>query len=277
MNSLDGKVAFITGAARGQGRSHALRLAREGARIAAVDIAEPLPSVPYPGATAADLRQTIELVGQSGGQAIAIQADVRDSAAMDAAASSALAAFGRIDVVCANAGIVSGGASWRLSEQQWRDVIDVNLTGVWHTTKAVIPAMIEAGRGGSIIITSSIAGLRGSRNISHYAASKHGIVGLMRALANEVAPYGIRVNSVHPTTVATEMVLNEPTYRLFRPDVVKPTLEDTIPVFRSLNLLDVPWVEAIDVSNAVAWLASDEARYVTGVALPVDAGASVRA
>jgi SDR family mycofactocin-dependent oxidoreductase len=277
MNSLDGKVAFITGAARGQGRSHALRLAREGARIAAVDIAEPLPSVPYPGATAADLRQTIELVGQSGGQAIAIQADVRDSAAMDAAASSALAAFGRIDVVCANAGIVSGGASWRLSEQQWRDVIDVNLTGVWHTTKAVIPAMIEAGRGGSIIITSSIAGLRGSRNISHYAASKHGVVGLMRALANEVAPYGIRVNSVHPTTVATEMVLNEPTYRLFRPDVVKPTLEDTIPVFRSFNLLDVPWVEAIDVSNAVAWLASDEARYVTGVALPVDAGASVRA
>jgi SDR family mycofactocin-dependent oxidoreductase len=277
MNSLDGKVAFITGAARGQGRSHALRLAREGARIAAVDIAESLPSVPYSGATAADLRQTIELVGQSGGQAIAIQADVRDPAAMDAAASSALAAFGRIDVVCANAGIVSGGASWRLSEQQWRDVIDVNLTGVWHTTKAVIPAMIEARQGGSIIITSSIAGLRGSRNISHYAASKHGVVGLMMALANEVAPYGIRVNSVHPTTVATEMVLNEPTYRLFRPDLVKPTLEDTIPVFRSLNLLDVPWVEAIDVSNAVAWLASDEARYVTGVALPIDAGASVRA
>jgi SDR family mycofactocin-dependent oxidoreductase len=277
MNSLDGKVAFITGAARGQGRSHALRLAREGARIAAVDIAESLPSVPYPGATAADLRQTIELVGQSGGQAIAIQADVRDPAAMDAAAASALAAFGRIDVVCANAGIVSGGASWRLSEQQWRDVIDVNLTGVWHTTKAVIPAMIEARQGGSIIITSSIAGLRASRNISHYAASKHGVVGLMMALANEVAPYGIRVNSVHPTTVATEMVLNEPTYRLFRPDLVKPTLEDTIPVFRSLNLLDVPWVEAIDVSNAVAWLASDEARYVTGVALPIDAGASVRA
>ena len=277
MNSLDGKVAFITGAARGQGRSHALRLAREGARIAAVDIAESLPSVPYPGATAADLRQTIELVGQSGGHAIAIEADVRDPAAMDAAASSALAAFGRIDVVCANAGIVSGGASWRLSEQQWRDVIDVNLTGVWHTAKAVIPAMIEARRGGSIIMTSSIAGLQGSRNISHYAASKHGVVGLMRALANELAPHGIRVNSVHPTTVATEMVLNEPTYRLFRPNVVKPTLEDAIPAFRSLNLLDVPWVEAIDVSNAVAWLTSDEARYVTGVALPIDAGASVRA
>jgi (+)-trans-carveol dehydrogenase len=277
MNSLNGTVAFITGAARGQGRSHALRLAREGARIAAVDIAESLPSVPYPGATAADLRQTIELVGQSGGQAIAIEADVRDQAAMDAAASSALAAFGRIDIVCANAGIASGGASWRLSEQQWRDVIDVNLTGVWHTTKAVIPAMIEARRGGSIIITSSITGLQASRNISHYAASKHGVVGLMRALANELAPYGIRVNSVHPATVATEMVLNEPTYRLFRPDVVNPTLEDAIPVFRSLNLLDVPWVEAIDVSNAVAWLASDEARYVTGVTLPIDAGASVRA
>ena len=277
MQSLAGKVVMITGAARGQGRSHALRLAAAGAQVVAIDIADSLPSVPYRGATAEDLIRTVELVSERGGQAIAIEADVRDQDAMDAAAKSALSAFGSIDIVCANAGVVAGGPSWRLSEQQWRDVIDVNLTGVWHTTKAVIPAMIKAGNGGSIVITSSIAGLAGSRNISHYAASKHGVVGLMRSLANELAPDGIRVNSVHPTTVATDMILNEPTYRLFRPDLSKPTLEDVIPVFRSLNLLDIPWVEPFDVSNAVAWLASDEARYVTGVALPIDAGALVRA
>lgn len=277
MPSLAGKVVLITGAARGQGRSHALRLAAAGARIAAVDIADSLPSIPYRGPTAEDLKRTVELVGESGGEAILIEADVRAQDAMDAAAAATLSAFGSIDIVCANAGVVAGGPSWRLSEQQWRDVIDVNLTGVWHTAKAAIPAMIEAGHGGSIIITSSIAGLAGSRNISHYAASKHGVVGLMRSLANELAPHGIRVNSVHPTTVATDMVLNAPTYRLFRPDLSNPTLEDAIPVFRSLNLLDIPWVEPIDVSNAVAWLVSDEARYVTGVALPVDAGALVRA
>lgn len=275
--ALTGKVAFITGAARGQGRSHALRLAREGASIVAIDLAEPFAGAPYPGPAPEELHHTVHDVAAIGGEVLALRADVRDQWAMDEAAKAAVERFGRIDIVCANAGIVSGGASWTLSEQHWRDVIDVNLTGVWHTVKAAVPAMIQQGDGGSIVLTSSVAGLGGTRNISHYAASKHGVVGLMLALANELAPYAIRVNSVHPTSVATDMILNDATYRLVRPDLDAPTLDDVLPVFRRLNLLDVPWVEAIDVSNAVAWLVSSEARYVTGVALPVDAGASARA
>jgi len=175
----------------------------------------------------------------------------------------------------ANAGICSLGSAEEMSVQTWRDMIDVNLTGVWLTAKVAIPHLKAAG-GGSIILTSSVAGLQGAGNVSHYVAAKHGVVGLMRSLALELAPFRIRVNSVHPTQVDTPMIMNEAMYRLFLPDAEHPTREDFAPVSEALNALPTPWVDPADVSNAVLFLASDEARYITGVTLPVDAGALVK-
>ena len=276
---MDGKVAFVTGAARGQGRSHAVRLAEEGADIIAVDICQDIASAArlYPGATEADLAETVRQVEALDRRIVAALADVRDYAAVRKALDEGIAALGRVDVVIANAGIfVFGEPTHLVSEEDWRDVIDVNLTGVWHTCKAAIPHLIGQGAGGSIIITSSTAGLKGTPNVAQYTASKHGVVGLMRTLALELAPHRIRVNSVHPTSVATDMILNEAVYRLFLPDVEHPTMEQAEAVFTAINALPVPWVEARDVSNAVLFLASDEARYVTGATLPVDAGFTVR-
>lgn len=176
----------------------------------------------------------------------------------------------------ANAGIGSLGRSWELTEKQWRDMIDVNLTGVWHTIRAAVPHMIDANRGGSIIFTNSVAGTLGRPNMSHYAASKHGLVGLMRSLANELAPYFIRVNSIHPCNVDTDMVQNTTGRRLLLPDVENPSREE-FAAATELSVIPVPWVESVDVSNAVLWLASAEARYVTGATLPVDAGAAIKA
>lgn len=272
MGRLDGKVAFITGAARGQGRSHALRLAEEGAEIVACDICEQLDTVEYPLASKDDLKETARLVEDLGRRIVAREADVRDGAQLQAVVEEGISEFGHIDIMCANAGIVTYGSSWELTEEQWQDVIDTNLTGVWETCKAVIPHMIERGEGGSIILTSSTAGIMGLANIGHYTAAKHGVVGLMKTLANELAPHMIRVNSIHPTGVDTPMVQNDPTYRLFLPDVENPTREDAAEAFQTLNSLRIPWVDARDISNAVLWLASDEARYVTGIMVPVDAG-----
>jgi NAD(P)-dependent dehydrogenase (short-subunit alcohol dehydrogenase family) len=176
----------------------------------------------------------------------------------------------------ADAGIAVYGLTWEITEAEWQDTIDINLSGVWHTVKAAVPAMIEADRGGAIVITSSTAGLKGMANIAHYTAAKHGLVGLMRTLANEVAPHRIRVNTVHPTNVATDMILNDSTFRLFRPDLPNPSQDDMIDAMTALNALPVPWVEPRDVANAVLFLASDEARYITGVTLPVDAGCLVK-
>ena len=270
---VEGKVALITGAARGQGRSHAIRLAEEGADIIAVDICEDIATSIIPAATEDQLAVTMKLIEDLNRRIIARKADVRDMTALEAVIDEGISTFGRLDIVSANAGITSYGQAHELSEEQWEAVLGVNVTGVWKTCRAVIPPMIEAGNGGSIILTSSTAGLTGLANTAHYTAAKHGVVGLMRTLANELAPHMIRVNSVHPTTVATDMILNESTYRLFRPDLEHPALEDVEPVFKSLNMLPIPWIEPRDVSNAVLWLASDEARYVTGVALPIDAGA----
>lgn len=270
---VEGKVALITGAARGQGRSHAIRLAEEGADIIAVDICEDIATSIIPAATEDQLAVTMKLIEDLNRRIIARKADVRDMTALEAVVDEGISTFGRLDIVSANAGITSYGQAHELSEEQWEAVLGVNVTGVWKTCRAVIPPMIEAGNGGSIILTSSTAGLTGLANTAHYTAAKHGVVGLMRTLANELAPHMIRVNSVHPTTVATDMILNESTYRLFRPDLEHPALEDVEPVFKSLNMLPIPWIEPRDVSNAVLWLASDEARYVTGVALPIDAGA----
>jgi (+)-trans-carveol dehydrogenase len=269
---VEGKVAFITGAARGQGRSHAVRLAREGADIIAIDIDAQIGSVPYPMATPEDLAQTVKEVEAAGRRIVATQADVRDYDALKQALDDGVDQLGRLDIVSANAGIVSFGRAEELPEQTWQDVIDVNLTGEWHAAKAAIPHLRAGGRGGSIILTSSDAGLAGFLNLAHYVASKHGVVGLMRTLALELAPDFIRVNSIHPTNVDTPMVMNPATYRMFRPDLENPTADDMAEPATEGNALPIPWVEPADISNAVLWLASDESRYVTGVTLPVDAG-----
>ena len=276
---VPGKVAFITGAARGQGRSHAIRLAQEGADIIAVDLCESVPSVTrfYPGATEADLAETVTAVEALDRRIVATKADVRDYAGLKAALDDGVAQLGHVDIVCANAGIfIFGDQTHLVSEQDWQDVTDINLTGVWHTAKAVIPHLIEQGTGGSMILTSSTAGLKGTPNVAAYTASKHAVVGLMRTLALELAPHWIRVNTVHPTGVATDMILNQAIFRLFLPDAEHPTQEQAAEIFATTNALPVPWVESIDISNAVLFLASDEARYVTGTELKVDAGYTIK-
>ncbi|MEU9269076.1 mycofactocin-coupled SDR family oxidoreductase [Streptomyces sp. NPDC048251] len=274
---VEGKVAFITGAARGQGRSHAVRLAEEGADIIAVDVCKQLDGVSFPMSTPEDLDETVAQVEKLGRRIIAVQADVRDHDALKAAVDDGVSQLGRLDIVVANAGLGSDGATLDvMSEKTWRDMIDVNLTGVWLTAKVSVPHLIAGGRGGSIVLTSSVGGLRGHANIGHYIAAKHGVVGLMRTLAWEMGPHGIRVNSLHPTQVNTPMVMHEATYRLFRPDLENPTADDIAPISQGMHILPVPWVESADVSNAVLYLASDEGRYITGVTLPIDAGAMLK-
>jgi SDR family mycofactocin-dependent oxidoreductase len=272
-----GKVAFITGAARGQGRSHAIRLAAEGADIIAVDVCQDIRGLPYAGATPEDLSRTVAAVEALDRRIVATQADVRDYDGLKAALDDGVAQLGRLDIVSANAGIgTSPHESADLAEQTWQDMIDINLSGVWHTAKAAIPHLIAGGHGGSIILTSSAAGLMAYPNISHYVSAKHGVVGLMRTLALELAPHSIRVNSIHPTQVDTPMIQNEATWRLFRPDLEHPTRADFEPASQAMNALPIPWVEPVDISNAVLFLASDEARYITGVPLPVDAGCLIK-
>ncbi|KAA9153440.1 mycofactocin-coupled SDR family oxidoreductase [Amycolatopsis acidicola] len=270
---VEGKVAFITGAARGQGRSHARRLAEEGADIIAVDIASPeLETVDYEMGSAQELAETARQVEALGRKAVTAVADVRSQEQLDAAVAKGLDALGRIDIVCANAGVLSMAPTWEMTESRWQTTLDINLTGVWHTCKAVAPAMIEAGNGGSIVITSSMAYHQGVPNIANYVAAKHGAVGLMRSLANELGPHLIRVNSVAPTNVNTKLLLNESVMRVFNPDKDEPTAADMAEAYRPLHILPLAWVEPVDISNAVLYLASDEGRYVTGTVLSVDLG-----
>jgi SDR family mycofactocin-dependent oxidoreductase len=277
MGRVEGKVAFVTGAARGQGRSHAVRLAGEGAHIIGVDICAPIDGMQYPGATEADLAETARQVDALGRRIVTAVVDVRDYAGLEKALADGVAELGRLDIVCANAGITSvARPAHTLSEDAWQDMIDVNLTGVWHTAKASIPHLLEGRRGGAIILTSSVAGMKGYQNLAHYVAAKHGVIGLMRTLANELAPQSIRVNSIHPTQVETPMIMNEATFKLFLPGEEHPTAAAFEEVSTRMNAMPVPWVEPIDVSNAVLFLASDEARYITGVTLPIDAGTLVR-
>ncbi|OZC53160.1 SDR family mycofactocin-dependent oxidoreductase [Rhodococcus sp. RS1C4] len=275
---LEGKVAFITGAARGQGRSHAVRLAQEGADIIAVDICENIDTVTpfYPLATEDELAETAAQVEALDRRIFARRADVRDLDQLQAVFDEGVAELGRVDIVVANAGIATYGLSWELTSEQWKDMIDVNLTGVFHTAKVAIPSLIEAGNGGSIVFTSSIGGLKGIQHVAHYVAAKHGIVGLMRTMANELGQYKIRVNTVHPTNVDTIMIQNPGTYSMFAPGDPEPTQDKAMAGFMSLNTLPVPWIDPVDISNAVLYLSSDEGRYVTGVTLPVDAGAYVK-
>lgn len=273
MGRVEGKVAFVTGAARGQGRSHAVRLAQEGADIIAVDLCAEVPGMGYPAATPQDLAETVSQVEALDRRIVATRADVRDYDGLRRALDDGVSQLGGLDIVAANAGIGSFPyAAQDITEDIWQDMIDVNLTGVWHTTKAATSHLISAGRGGAIVITSSAAGLKGYANVAHYSSAKHGLVGLMRTLAAELGPYNIRVTSIHPTQVATDMILNESTYKLFVPDKENPTQEDFKAASQLMHMLPIPWVESVDISNALLFLASDEGRYITAVALPVDAG-----
>jgi SDR family mycofactocin-dependent oxidoreductase len=276
MGKFDGKVAFITGAARGQGRSHALALAKEGADIIAIDIVEQIGTAPYPMPGQADLDETVRQVEALDRRIVARKADVRDLASLRSAVDDGVGQLGRLDYVLANAGIVSYASIEDLTPQMWQDMIDTDLTGPFNTVKAALPHLKAHGDGGAIVITSSTAGLKGTQNLAHYVSAKHGVVGLMKTLANELAPHSIRVNTVHPTSVDNDMGNNEATYTLMVPG--KPasevTRDDALPVFQSLNALPVPLVQNQDISNAVLFLLSDDARYVTGVQFPVDAGAT---
>jgi (+)-trans-carveol dehydrogenase len=272
MKRVEGKVAFVTGAARGQGRSHCIKLASEGAKVIALDACEHIATVPYEGASEEDLKETVRLVEEVGGEIIATRADVRDLAALTAAADEGYERWGRLDIVAGNAGIVSYGELAELDEETWQTMVDVNLTGVWKTIRATAPRMIEAGNGGAFVLTSSTAGLKALHTLGHYVAAKHGVIGLTRNLANELAPHNIRVNALAPTNVRTIMLNNPGVFKMFRPDLENPTADDAHSGFVEHHLLKVPMIELEDVSNALLYLVSDEGRYITGITLPVDLG-----
>jgi SDR family mycofactocin-dependent oxidoreductase len=269
MGMFDGKVAFVTGAARGQGRSHAVRLAREGASVIAIDVADAVAvHNTYAPATEADLKETERLLEQVGLPCVVETADVRDLTALDEIVRDALQRLGgRLDVVVANAGINNWGRLWEMSEEQWLTMVDINLSGVWRTMKAAVPHMISAGNGGSIVAISSVAGIKSLPGQAHYSAAKHGVVGLAKTAAIELGEYGIRVNSIHPWGVATAMgedpytatILTEhPNYAVSFGSVLPP----------------FAFADPNDISDAVIWLASDLARMVTGTQLTVDMGAT---
>jgi (+)-trans-carveol dehydrogenase len=271
---VDGKVALISGGARGLGRSHAVRLAAEGADVIVFDCLSTYPWMAIPRATEDDLAETVRLATGSGKRVLARRADVTRRDEVQAVVDEALAEFGRIDIVVANAGVCSpGGAFWEIPQQQWNDTLAVNLTGTWNTCAAVAPSMMTA-RSGSIVVTASGAGLMGVPNVAEYNASKWAVVGLAKTMANELAPSRVRVNCICPGAVATDMVLNDGAYHLFRPDLASPGRDDIAGVLRSINPLGEPWLEPADVSNLVLFLASDEARFMTGTVIPVDLGNS---
>jgi len=273
MGRLDGKVALISGAGRGQGRSHAVRFAQEGASIIAFDLCAPVGSAPYDLATPEDLEETARLVSQAGGKVHTGVADVRDLAQIQAVVEEGEREIGPIDTVLANAAIVhAGGPAWTIDEAAFRDTIDINLIGVWNTVRAVVPGMIERAKPGSIIATASGAAKKGVPNIGAYVASKSAVLGLMHTLARELARYGIRVNSILPGNTNTPMMNNRASRRLYVPETDDPSEEQFAARARRGVPLGVPWVEPADISEAMVYLASDEAHLVTGVELPVDGG-----
>jgi SDR family mycofactocin-dependent oxidoreductase len=272
MGRLEGQVAFITGAARGQGRSHALRLAAEGADIIAVDTVDKVETVPYPLATAEDMAETVAGVEKLGRRIVAAAADVRDLAALTEVVNRGVGELGRLDVVLANAGGASYAPALELTEQQFQEMVDVNLVGAWRTVKAAVPHIIAGGRGGAVVLTSSMAALKAYEHTAHYSAAKGGLISMMRVLAKEFAPHRIRVTTIHPNTVGTPMVHNEATFRLFRPDLESPCRDDFEVAARRLNCLPVATLDPEDITNAIIYLVSDDGRYVTGTTHVVDAG-----
>ncbi|NLE80922.1 MAG: mycofactocin-coupled SDR family oxidoreductase [Rhodococcus sp.] len=266
MGQLDGKVAFVTGAARGQGRNHAIRFAREGASIIALDVCGPVSDYnTYDSATPADLDETVRLVETEGGKIIARQADVRDGAQVKAVVDEGVAQFGRLDIVVANAGICNWNRFWEMPDEQWETLIDVNLTGTWKTLKAVTPAMIDAGNGGSIIVVSSVAGIKALPGQANYAASKFGLVGLTQVAAKELGEYKIRVNSIHPYGVKTPMGTDPGSLKMLEKHPHYMASLATI-------LTEKPLAETDDITEAVMWLAGDGSRTVTGSQVALDMG-----
>jgi SDR family mycofactocin-dependent oxidoreductase len=275
---VEGKVAFVTGAARGQGRAHAVRLAQEGADIIAVDVCKRISSnEDIPAASPEHLAETTDLVKNLGRRIVAEEVDVRDYDALKQVVDSGVEQLGRLDIVVANAGIGNGGATLdKTSEADWTDMIDVNLAGVWKTVKVAVPHLLEGGRGGSIILTSSVGGLKAYPHTGHYIAAKHGVIGLMRTFAVELGQHNIRVNAVCPTNVNTPLFMNEGTMKLFRPDLENPGPDDLAVAAQFMHVLPVGWVEPEDVANAVLFLASDESRYITGLPVTIDAGSMLK-
>ncbi|MFF3567606.1 mycofactocin-coupled SDR family oxidoreductase [Nocardia jiangxiensis] len=263
---FQGKVVFITGAARGQGRAEAVRFAAEGADIIALDICEDLPTTVYPGATEEDLAETARLVEKQGRKILTHKVDTRDYEGLEQALDASVAELGRLDVVVANAGMTTSGRAWEIDAEHWQATLDINLTGAFHTAKAAIPIMIEQAQGGAIIFTSSVAGLRGLPLIADYVAAKHGVTGLAKSLANELGEYRIRVNTVHPHGVDTDLA---------------PGMRSIIEADPALGAHFLPTLpdqvsQVEDIAAAIAWLASNEARHVTGIQLPVDLGRTNR-
>ncbi len=261
-------MAFITGAARGQGRSHAVRLAAEGADIIALDICAPASaSLTYPPATHEDLAETVRLVEGEGRKVLAREADIRDDAALRQLVADGVEQFGRLDIVVANAGVLGWGRVWELTDEQWDTVIGVNLTGTWRTLRATIPAMIEAGNGGSIVVVSSSAGLKATPGNGHYAASKHGLTGLTNTLAIELGEYGIRVNSIHPYSVDTPMIEPEAMMEIF---AKHPRYVHSFP---PMPMQYKGFMTPDEVADVVVWLAGDGSGTLSGTQIPVDKGA----
>ena len=265
MGKLDGKVALITGAARGQGRAHAVTMAREGADIAALDICRDLPYPRYSLARSEDMTETVGLVRQLGRRALELEVDVRSAGEMESAVAQTIAELGHIDVLVCNAGIADMALTWDITEEWWDIMIDVNLKGYWLAVKYVVPHMIARSQGGRIIMTSSVAGLRGEPGMAHYCASKWGVVGLAKSLAQELSEHNITVNTLHPTAVNTEIIAG-------MAKAASMATEDLVDFIFTGHALPVKLIEAMDVANAALWLATDEARYVTGHTLKVDAG-----
>lgn len=283
MGLLDGKVAVVGGAARGQGRAHAIRLAREGAHIIAMDICCNLDTVPYALATPEDLAQTVAQIEELGQRIVATHTDVRDAATVWAAIAAGVKQLGRLDIVIANAGIAMYDEAAAMSERSWRDMIDTNLTGVWTVCRGSIPHMITGGRGGAMVLISSVAAHVGMLHLGHYSAAKAGVVGLIRSLAVELAPHRIRVNTVHPRSVNTAMIINPATYDLVVPGTGPAAREgaanapnDVVTALQGINAMPVAWAEPEDITAAVVYLIADSGRYVTGTQLSVDAGAAAK-
>lgn len=273
---LEGRVAFVTGAARGQGRAYAVRLAQEGADVIISDICAPVsPTIPYPGATPDDLAETVRLIEAEGRKVLARQVDIRDDVAVRTLVADGIEQFGRLDVLVANAGVLSWGRLWELTDDQWNSVIDVNLTGTWRTLRAVIPAMIEAGNGGSIIIVSSSGGLKATPGNGHYAASKHGLTAMTNTLALELGEYSIRVNSIHPYSIATPMIENDAMMAILS---AHPSYLNSFaampyqPPAKGSSAKRSDFMTAEEAAEVVVWLAGDNSSVLSGSQIVVDRG-----
>ncbi|MEO5900138.1 MAG: mycofactocin-coupled SDR family oxidoreductase [Ilumatobacteraceae bacterium] len=275
MGEFDGRVVLITGAARGQGRAHAVAFAEGGADVVVVDVCADIASVPYGLSAAGDLHDSARFVEKTGRRALAVEADVRDRAAMESVVAEAIAEFGKIDIVVANAGICGFGPMPELTAEQWDDMLAVNLTGVFNTFRAVVPHMVEHGYGRLVAISSG-AGKTGTPNLSHYAATKWGVIGFVKSVALEVAANGVTANVVCPATVDTPMVHNAALYSLFAPDIAEPTKENVRPRYEVMNPMHVAWLDPQDISNAVLFLASQRSAFISGETIEVSAGGSAQ-